>query len=130
MILWDLQNLRKAIRQLEERVADLDAKVHNITQTYSAMPKGGSGHNDMVERYILLKDKLESKKEDYEQMLITVEMRIADVQDPFISSIMSYRHIDNYSWVKVAHKVGGGNTADSCRMAEKRYLKRHFDDFC
>ena len=129
MILWRLQDLRSAIRQLSERVEVLEAKVQSTTKELSAMPKGGSGSNDMVERLIILKDKLQAKRDEYEMMVIDAEMRIADIQDPLISTMVTYKYVNNYGWRKVARKVGGGNTPDSCRMMVKRYLKKHMSDF-
>lgn len=56
------------------------------------------------------------------QELAEIEEWIATVDDPHIRDIIRYRYIDGFSWQQVARKIGGGNTGDSVRMAQARYL--------
>lgn len=59
-----------------------------------------------------------------EAALLEIEEYIKAVPDPLVRVAMRYRYIDGLSWVKVAMQIGGGNTADGCRMAVERYLSR------
>ena len=59
------------------------------------------------------------------QELAEIEEWIATVDDPHIRDIIRYRYIDGFSWQQVARKVGGGNTGDSVRMAQARYLSEN-----
>lgn len=63
------------------------------------------------------------------KMLCEVERaKISDyvlsVNDPLVSGMMYARFILCKSWYGVAMYVGGNNTADSCRMAVFRYVKK------
>lgn len=50
---------------------------------------------------------------------------IASVRDCRMRMILSLRHIDGMSWTRIAMRIGGGNTADSIRMAHQRFLQKH-----
>lgn len=50
---------------------------------------------------------------------------IAKIEDAQTQLIFRYRFINNFSWVKIAHIIGGGNTEDSVRMRVKRYLEKN-----
>ena len=47
-----------------------------------------------------------------------------DIEDTRIYYIFKYRFIDNYSWNRVAMKIGN-DTADNVRMTVNNYLKKH-----
>jgi len=50
---------------------------------------------------------------------------IISIDDSFIRQIMLNRHVELMSWCKVANEIGGGNTADSVRMAHERFLEKN-----
>jgi glycerol dehydrogenase-like iron-containing ADH family enzyme len=50
---------------------------------------------------------------------------ISTIDDVLTRQIFFERCIKNKSWTAVAIAVGGGNTADGCRMIYKRYKKEH-----
>lgn len=49
---------------------------------------------------------------------------IEHIEDPMTHDIFAFRFIRGFTWVKTAHKVGGGNSADGVRMIVKRYLEK------
>ena len=49
---------------------------------------------------------------------------ILTLEDSFMRQILFKRHVSLMGWVKIAGEVGGGNTADSVRMAHDRFLRK------
>lgn len=54
-----------------------------------------------------------------------LERYIAGIDDCLLRQIFTYRFINGLPWHQVAACVGGSNTANGCRMAVNRYLKRN-----
>ena len=48
---------------------------------------------------------------------------IAKIADALTQRIFELRYIDRYSWMQVAMRLGGGNTAEAVRKRHNRYLK-------
>ena len=48
---------------------------------------------------------------------------IAKIDDALTRRIFELRYIDRYSWMQVAMRLGGGNTAEAVRKRHNRYLK-------
>lgn len=78
-------------------------------------------------KYLLTREKMDIPEHEKEQ----TRMRIAgmiewieNIDDPLVKDIVRYRYLRGFSWVKIAHKVGGGNTQDSVRMIVNRYLNK------
>ena len=53
---------------------------------------------------------------------------IKSIDDSLIRQIIYYRCIKVMSWIAVADKIGGGNTADSVRMSYDRFTKAYFQE--
>lgn len=67
---------------------------------------------------------MEAAKEKLDTMIVEADAFICGVQDSYIRQILRYRYLDGNSWDKVAMRMGGGNTADGCRMAAERFLAK------
>lgn len=52
----------------------------------------------------------------------TVEEFIKGIEDRQMRKIFVLRFVKGLTWIQIGHRVGG--TADGCRMAVKRYLKK------
>lgn len=50
---------------------------------------------------------------------------IARIDDALTRRIFELRYIDGCSWVQVARRIGGGNTAESVRKRHNRYIRAH-----
>ena len=48
---------------------------------------------------------------------------IFSVKDSWMRQILTRRYVDGMSWVQVAARLGGGNTADGVRKAHDRFLR-------
>ena len=69
--------------------------------------------------------RMKTKKEDLEKKTEAVEKYIDGIQETKIRRIFRYKYLDGLNWVQVAHKMGGKYTADGCRVAHDRYLKKN-----
>ena len=68
-----------------------------------------------------LKNEVEDAETEYERL----KNYINSIDDCVIRQIMTLRHVDGLSWVKVALQIGGNNTADSVRIAHERFLNEN-----
>lgn len=53
-----------------------------------------------------------------------LEKWIAGISDSMTRQIFTLRFVHDYSWLRVAMAVGGGNTEESVRSQARRYVKR------
>lgn len=120
--------LKKEIRYLEDTLNELRAKAEKITTSFSAV-RGGSSYGDKIAALVVKMDELEqkiySKKTDCVLEQLKIERYLDEIDNSFIRQIFRYRHINCFTWNKIAFIVGGGNTADSLRMIHDRYIKTH-----
>ena len=52
-----------------------------------------------------------------------LERYISGIDDSLTRQIFTYRFVEGMTWVQVAGRVKGGNSADGCRMMVQRYLR-------
>lgn len=106
----------KQYRDLLREKRDLKGRIRRETALIEQSNAGVRAHT-------AYRQKLTEEQAECEAAIIEIEEYIKAVPDPFVRMAMRYRYIDGLSWVKTALQIGGGNTADSCRMAVDRYLR-------
>lgn len=67
-----------------------------------------------------IRSKLKKIKRQRDEIMSFIEK----IDDSFIRQIMFYRHVQGMNWTQVSMHIGGNNTADGCRKAHDRYLKK------
>lgn len=118
-------DLKKLIERNKTRLAEISARLDPGSMDFSGMPRSGSTRNttaDNLALYVDLKNMIEKQQTEYLRKQIVIERFIGTVNDMYIRRIISYHFIDRLTWRQTAHKIGGGNTADSVRKACNRYL--------
>ncbi len=50
---------------------------------------------------------------------------INQIKDSRIRRMITYRFLDNLTWVQVAHRMGKKHTEDSCKKAVERFFKEN-----
>lgn len=119
--------LKKEIRQLEQRINELETVATDCTAKITGLPHG-TGINDKIANYAAQIADLKSlldlnlKKCFYE--LNRLDRYIQSVDDPLLRQIMTYRFINCYSWSKISYAIGGNNTPDGLRIKMMRFLKK------
>lgn len=123
--LSQLYYLKKEIRQLEQRIKELETAATGCTAKITGLPHG-TGINDKIGNYAAQIADLKSlldlnlKKCFYE--LNRLDRYIESVNDPLLRQILTYRFINGYSWSKISYMIGGNNTADGLRIKMMRFL--------
>lgn len=128
MTLQELNNLRKyplEIKQLQERIFQLQRQTESATQMLSDMPSTkGNGDRiaDIIASYVDEQNKLQRLIAKRQREELNAMSYISDICDSQLRAIFLMRFLKGYSWTKIANEIGGGNTADSVRMQVTRYL--------
>lgn len=144
----EIKEIRKKIEKLEERIPKIEKRINEIEKGETVKDKvyGGAGgiqgyniegvplkeyserKTDLLSKKLLLnsrKSTLELLEFDLLQKTNEVEEFIASVNDSRMRRIINLRFIENLSWIKIAEKIGGGNTDESVRKAFERFMSKN-----
>lgn len=133
-------DLVREIEEVEQRISKTERDLQRIIDEgeVTDMVRGGEGgiqhftitgfpNRDYVKMTTLLntrKSILHALKSEIEQSINDVQVFIASLDNSHDRRIVTMRVIDKMSWRQIAQNIGGGNTADSVRMAYNRILER------
>ncbi len=133
-------DLMREIEEVEQRIQKTEKDLQRLIDEgeVTDMVKGGEGgiqhytitgfpQRDYGRMKILLstrKSILHSLRSEIEQSINDVQVFINGLDNSHDRRIVTMRVIDKMSWRQIAQNVGGGNTADSVRMAYNRILER------
>ena len=70
------------------------------------------------------KIKLQELEEKIRQQIAVAEEFINSEPNSRIRRLLTYRYIDELTWVQIAYRMGKNHTADSCQKTLERYLKK------
>lgn len=124
--LSQLYYLNKEITAEKQRLAELEALATNTSSKISGLPHINSISDktaiaaQIADIKIALEAKIQRSIVEYKKL----SLYITTINDSLMRQILTYRFIDGLSWVAVALKCGGGNTASGCQMAFSRFLKK------
>ena len=119
--------LGREIKEQQRRLAELESLATSCTSLITGMPHGRGVDNRLAEYVAEIADlrdqiNLNLRKCFYELNRLT--NYVSGIEDSQIRQIISLRHINGLSWVRIAFALGGDSTADGVRMAYKRYLEK------
>ena len=133
-------DLVREIEEVEQRICKTERDLQRIIDEgeVTDMVRGGEGgiqhftitgfpNRDYVKMTTLLntrKSILHALKSEIEQSINDVQEFINGLDNSHDRRIVTMRVIDKMSWRQIAQNIGGGNTADSVRMAYNRILER------
>lgn len=132
-------SLKKEIEDINIRIHRLQAKLQRINEEGNVKDavKGGDGGlqtfhvegfpvaEEDETKYLLQKNIriLEERKAKAAELVIKVEAYINTINDSRMRRMITYRYIEDMSWLKVSQKMGRGYTEESCRKQIERFLK-------
>ena len=123
--LSQLYYLKKEIKDLQQRIAELETAATKCTVNISGMPNGDE-ISDRIGKYAAqiadLKALLEQNLKKSILELNRLERFIQTVDDPLVQQIMIYRFENQMSWRQIEKAIGGNNKAESLRKRLYRYL--------
>lgn len=124
--LSQLYYLKKEIRQLEQRIKELETAATGCTAKITGLPHG-TGVNDKIGSYAAQIADLKSlldlnlKKCFYE--LNRLDRYIESIKDPLLRQIILYRFENHMSWGQIERAIGGNDNSESLRKKLYIYLK-------
>ena len=77
-----------------------------------------------LERKLRAEGVEEEEKKELRRRIARITRWIDKIEDPMIHDVFEYRFVRGFTWAKVSHRIGGGNTEDGVRMMVKRYLEK------
>ena len=123
-----LYYLNREIEMDQRRLRELEAKALPGAQVITGMPHG-TGVVDKVggcaAEIADLRGIIEVKHQQCLYERSRLERYIAGIDDSLLRQIFTYRFVNGLPWLQVAACIGGGNTADSVRVACNRYIEKH-----
>lgn len=132
-LIKEKESVKRTICKLEKRILEMEGDKYTERDTVSG-GNGGKQHY-VIEGFpypeyskkktmlMLRKAHEEELLEKIEEQITYVEQYINQIQSSSMRRMITYRYIEGYSWIKVAHSMGNHYTADGCRMAVERFLK-------
>lgn len=132
--------VKKEREYIADKVATLERQIDRMEQNGYRVKdtvRGGEGnmhhyviegfpYSDYSRRKTLLRvrrQQLIDRDEQLAELETQVEHFLSELADSRLRQMIEYRYIEGMSWVQVADKMGGNNTADGCRMAVERFLR-------
>ena len=138
-ILIQYSDLQEEVKEVRERIERTERQIEKIKEEGNVIDtvSGGSGNTqhfkiegfpypEYSRKKTLLyarKATLASLEMELLETLNQVEEFIASVDDSRMRRIITLRFIENLSWNKVAHRIGGGNREDSVKKAFYRFME-------
>ena len=120
--------LSREIEEDKRKLAELETAAEGGAAKITGMPHV-SGNGRSLENYaVLIAEQRELIDTKIRQTIILynrINRYIATVPDSLMRQILTLRYVNGMSWVQVAMSIGGGNTADSVRMAHDRFLRKN-----
>lgn len=127
------ESLKESISQIEKRISKMEQEGYTVIDSVLG-GNGGKQHfkiegfpyseyDNQMALLMLRKSQQEDVLEKIEQQIALAEHYIYQIKSSTMRRMITYRYINKYSWIKVAHSMGKHYTADGCRMAVERFLK-------
>lgn len=125
--LMQLQYLKREIamweRELEEVMISSEISSPNIGGCGSQKASSPTESRALKKQDII--DRIKNLKQNAEEEFKNLINYIESLEDSLMRQIIYYRCVKGFSWVWVAKKIGGPNTAESLRKTwERTYPKK------
>ena len=120
--------LEESIRDLDERIRRLEAKLCASPRLDKIGSSGSSGKNSTEEKYIAIiheKERLRKKREELKALKSSIEKYIDGIDDLLASQIAKKRIYENKQFRQIALELGGNNTEDSVKKIYYRRIVRN-----
>lgn len=134
--LVQLCDIQLEIKELEKKINRLEPKSHDIvsdsvdsTTKYFPIIRNHCKIKGLNQKIIKQLEHYKTILEQRYEMLLEIQIQteqfINEIPISRIRRIFSYRYLEQYSWVKVAHLIGKDATEDSVRKEHDRYLEKN-----
>ena len=131
----EIKDIRARMENLEEQIRKMEDRGYSVKDSV----KGGAGgiqhftiegypYPEYTRKKTLLtvrRQQLAERELKLLELTNEVEQYINEMQDSRMRRMITYRFLNNLSWVQVAYRMGNNHTADSCQKAVERFLKKY-----
>lgn len=117
--LQQMRHYDEELRILRRHLADLEAQLGVSAIQCDGQPRGTKIGRPTELQAIALSDTIAHIRYLEEHAAAAkdeVWRFVSSIEDSLLRQIVILRFIDGKSWLKVAEAIGGGTTADGCRM--------------
>ena len=124
--LSQLYYLNREIEENQRRLQELMAFAEGKAVEITGMPKASGIYDiigDCAAEIADLKNIIALNTQRCWYELSRLRRYIDSVEDSQMRMILTLRYVNGLKWQQVAFSIGGGNTADSVRLAHDRFLK-------
>lgn len=116
----DIAYLDKQIHKLKKQVITQDiVSASASSPSFSKTTVTITGADVYISKKIQL---LTLQRDTAYKKLLQIEEYLQNIDDSLVRLGIRHKYINGSDWQEAAQKIGGGNTADSVRMAVHRYL--------
>ena len=125
--LSEIHWLYKEIAMWQKELDRLENQSLVKGQNLSDAPHGSSTRSKVENQAVqpeTIKADIEVLKERAEQEKNKIRQYIKSINDSQIRQIINYRFVEHLKWDEVAARMGAGYTADSVRMALRRFFDK------
>jgi len=119
-----IDRIEKQISKIEDEGEVIDSVVGGNGGTQHFKIKGFPYPEYSKKKTILRirKARLEEMEMNLLEQTNLVEEYINNVDDSRLRRMLSFRFINDLTWIQLAHSMGGSHTEESCRKAVERFL--------
>lgn len=135
-VLNEIEDLQERIARIEKQITEMEEKGYQVKDSV----RGGEGgiqrfhisgypYPEYSSKQTLLKirrQQLHKREEKLLELTNAVEEFITTISDSRMRQMITYKYLDNLTWVQVAHKMK--TTEDSCRKAVDRFINKKSKD--
>lgn len=131
----EIVDMEELIRKTRQEIIKMEGRDYQVSDsvkgtrrdgTYGSIRITGYPYN-LCERRKMLLEQREKKLDAFRDRLLELTNQADDyvngLDDARMRRMLRYKYFDGLSWVQVAHRMGQGHTADSCRMSVSNFLK-------
>lgn len=120
----------KQFRHLKKEIEDLEQRISRSQVT--DVVSGSDRRFPYTQHHVAITGidqralrRLRRKQQQCRMEYDEIAMWIDSIEDSQLRMIFRARYLDGYSWIRVAHEIGGDNKKDSVRKAHDRYLAKN-----
>lgn len=114
---FDLKEISNELKNQRLKVAMAEEKSISLEQNISGIPSGGTNLNKIS----VVVEQTEEERKKLDMLEHKLRDEIAIIPNEYFREIIECKLLHNWSWTKIAMKIGNNNTGDGIRMSCTRY---------
>lgn len=131
----EIKDIQDKINDLEKHIGKMEEKGYMVKDSVVGgeggiqhFPIEGCPWPEYAKKRTLLitrRQQLQDRELKLLELTNRVEEYINQIEDSRMRRMITYRFLDNLTWVQVAYRMGKHHTEESCRKAVERFLQEN-----